>query len=144
MNDLLHQNPEIGCYDIQIDKSAVEQVILSSGEHDIVVGSLSDDIYTSSSFAGYDARNSEVVNIYTHRVSINYDMCDAKNSDICHLVCLLKDYDLNHSIESISVKIYSERKYYFYTDAINIEFGGLYDNLIGFRFKKFVTGDIDE
>ena len=144
MNDLLRQYPEIGCYDIQIDKNTVNQVILTSGGHDILVGNLSDDIYTSSYFSGYISRNDDVVATYIHRVSIYYDACDAKNSDMCYLVCLLKDYDLNHSIDGISVKIFSGGKYYFYSDGINVEFGGLYDNLIGFRFKKFVTGDIDE
>ena len=144
MTNLLHQCPEIGCYDIQTDKSTVDQVILSSGGHDIVVGSLSDDIYTSSNFAGYGSRNGRMVNIYTHRVSIYYDTCDDKNNDICHLVCLLKRNALNHPIDGISVKIFSDGKYYFYSDGINVEFGGIYDNLIGFRFKKFVTGDIGE
>ena len=144
MNDLLRQYPEIGCYDILIDKNTVDQVVLCVDGHNIVVGNLSDDIYTSSDFAGYDVRNGDVVNTYTHRVSMYYDACDAKNEDICYLVCLLRDCDVNHPVDDISVKIYSEGKYYFYSGGINVEFGGLQDNLIGFSFKNFATGDIDE
>ena len=144
MNDLLRQCPEIGCYDIQIDKNTVRQVVLCVDGDDIVVGNLSDDIYTSSDFAGYDVRNGNVVNTYMHRVSIHYDVCDAKNEDICYLVSLLRNYNANHPVDDISVKIYSEGKYYFYSGGINVEFGGLQDNLIGFSFKNFATGDIDE
>ena len=144
MNDLLRQYPEIGCYDIQIDKNTVRQVVLCVDGDDIVVGNLSDDIYTSSDFAGYGVRNGNVVNTYTHRVSMYYDACDAKNEDICYLVSLLRNYNANHPVDDISVKIYSEGKYYFYSGGINVEFGGLQDNLIGFSFKNFATGDIDE
>ena len=144
MNDLLRQCPEIGCYDIQIDKNTVDQVVLCVDGHNIVVGNLSDDIYTSSYFSGYISRNDDVVATYIHRVSIYYDACDAKNEDICYLVSLLRNYNANHPVDDISVKIYSEGKYYFYSGGINVEFGGLQDNLIGFRFKNFATGDIDE
>lgn len=52
MKDLLRKCPEIGCYDIQIEKSTVEQVILSADGHDVVVGNLSDDINMHSVFVG--------------------------------------------------------------------------------------------
>ena len=141
MNDLLRQCPEMGCYDIQIDKSTVIQVILSSGGNDIVVGNLSDDIYTSSDFAGYDVRNGNVVNTYMHSVSMYYDLFDTENSDA---FWLLRNYDANRNLNDIAIKIFtSNKEYYFYSNGVAVlSFNR--DGLVNFKFKNFALGDIGD
>lgn len=137
MTNLLHQCPEIGCYDIQIEKSTVDQVVLSADGHDVVVGNLSDDINMHSVFVGGVIR-------YKHRVRIFLDVHDHNNCDAFIMARKMYYYDpIHHPIDNITIKIITGGKYYLYSSVIEIGFG-IDANKMYFAFETFVTGDINE
>ena len=137
MSNLLRQCPEIGCYDIQIEKSTVRQVILSADGHDTVVGNLSDDINMHSVFVGGVIR-------YKHRVSIFLDVHDHNNCDAFIMARKMYFYDpIHHPIDNITIKIITDGKYYLYSNVIEFELG-MDANEMYLAFENVVSGDIGE